>query len=27
VLTDLLKTQMVGALQLEPPAGLEGDND
>ncbi len=26
-LADLLKTQLIGALQLEPPAGLEGDND
>jgi uncharacterized protein len=26
-LTDLLKTQLITALQLEPPAGLEGDND
>jgi hypothetical protein len=27
VLTDLMKTEFVSVLNLEPPAGVEGDND
>ena len=27
VLTDLMKTEFVSVLNLDPPAGVEGDND